>query len=134
MFNEAKMTYKNPVEKSELLLDSPYLDYENDDTFQPVRDDDEDDHSVKKRENSDSENSDHQEENLTKIAPPADSPTEVQPVGENLTPPPADSSQPVGVDQAAPLHPAEDTLVAAADDDELSVLMSDPEPDDQADD
>jgi hypothetical protein len=33
MFNEAKMTYKNSVEKSELLLDSLYLDYEDDDSF-----------------------------------------------------------------------------------------------------
>ncbi len=52
----------------------------------------------------------------------------MQPVGGNLTPSPADSSQPVKVDQAAPLHAAEDTLVAPADqddDDELSVLVSD---------
>jgi hypothetical protein len=62
MFNEAKITYKNPVEKSEFLLDSFYLDYENDDSFQSVRDDDEDDQSVRidqsvrERENSDSEN------------------------------------------------------------------------------
>jgi hypothetical protein len=86
---------------------------------------------VRERENSDSENSensDHQKENLTETTPPADSPTEVQPVGGNLTPSPADSSQPVKVDQAAPLHAAEDTLVAPADqddDDELSVLVSD---------
>ncbi len=33
MFNEAKMTYKNSVEKSELLLDSLYLGYEDDDHF-----------------------------------------------------------------------------------------------------
>jgi type IV secretory pathway VirB10-like protein len=133
VFNEAKMTYKNPVEKSELLLDLSYLGYENDDPFQPVKNDDEDDQSVKidqsmrERENSDSENSensDHQEENLTETAPPADSPTEVQPVGGNLTPPPADSSQPVRVDQTAPLH-------AAEDDDELSILVSDPEPAEQ---
>jgi hypothetical protein len=40
IFNEAKMTYKNLVEKSELLLDLLYLKYENDDSFQSVRDDD----------------------------------------------------------------------------------------------
>jgi hypothetical protein len=46
IFNKAKMTYKNPVEKSELLLNSFYLRYENDDSFQSVRDDD-DDQSVR---------------------------------------------------------------------------------------
>jgi hypothetical protein len=139
MFNEAKMTYKNSVEKSELLLDSLYLGYEDDDPFQSVRDDDEDDQSVKidqsvkERENSDSENSDHQEEDLTETFPPAESFTEVQPVGGNLTSPPADSSQSVRVDQAAS-HAVEDTLIAPANDDELSVLVSDPKPDDQPDD
>jgi hypothetical protein len=93
IFNEAKMTYKNPVEKSELLLDSLYLKYKDDDIFQSVRNND-DDQSVRKRENPDSENLD-QEENLTKTAPPADSPTEVQPVGGNLTSPHADSPQQV---------------------------------------
>jgi hypothetical protein len=152
VFNEAKMTYKNFVEKSELLLDSFYLDYENDDSFQSVRDDDEDDQSVEvdqsvrvdqsvgERENFDSENSensDHQEEDLTEIVSSADSLTEVQSVRGNLISSSADSSQPVGVDQGAPLHAAEDTLVASADqddddehtNDELSVLVSDPEPD-----
>jgi hypothetical protein len=43
MFNEAKMTYKNSVEKSEILLDSLYLDYEDDDSFQSIKNDDEDD-------------------------------------------------------------------------------------------
>jgi FtsZ-interacting cell division protein ZipA len=125
MFNEAKMTYKNPVEKSKLLLDSPYLRYEDDDPFQSVRDDD-DDQSVRVRdENSDSENSNHQEEALTEITPSVESPTEVQSVRGNLTSSPADSSQSVRVDQAAPLH-------AAEDDDELSVLVSDPEPAEQA--
>jgi hypothetical protein len=144
------MTYKSPVEKSELLLDSLYLRYEDDDSFRSVRDEDDQsvkvDQSVRKNqslqgENSDSENSedsDHQEENLTETAPPAESPTEVQPVGGNLTPPPADSSQLVGVDQAAP-HAAEETLVASAnqdDDDDHFVLANDPDPkpDDQIDD
>jgi hypothetical protein len=141
VFNEVKMTYKDSVEKSELLLDPSYLVYEDDDLFQSVRDDDDDDQSVKvdqsvrERENSDPENSEtSDQEDLTKSTPSAESPTEVQPVGKNLTPPPADLSRPVGVDQAAPLHAAEDTLVAPADqddDDELSVLMSDPEPTEQ---
>jgi hypothetical protein len=47
IFNEVKMTYKSLVEKSELLLDSFYLRYENDDSFQSVRND-EDDQSVRK--------------------------------------------------------------------------------------
>jgi hypothetical protein len=143
------MTYKSPVEKSELLLHSFYLGYENDDPFRSVRNDDEDDQSVRvdqsvrKRneiaegENSDSENSD-QEEYLIETVPPADSLTEVQSVAGNLIPPPADSSQPVGVDQAAPLHAAEETLVAPADQDgdDQFILAGDPdpEPDDQADD
>jgi hypothetical protein len=38
MFNEAKMTYKNLVEKSKLLLDSSYLRYEENDLFRSVRD------------------------------------------------------------------------------------------------
>jgi hypothetical protein len=139
MFNEVKMTYKNSVEKSELLLDSLYLRYEEDDSFQSVRDDDEDDQSVKidqsvtKRENSNSENSDHQEENLIEITPSVDSLTEMQSVRENLTSSPADSSQPVKIDHAA-LHAAEDTLVAPANDDELSVLVNDPKSDDQTND
>jgi hypothetical protein len=69
IFNEAKMTYKNSVEKSELLLDSFYLRYENDDPFRSVRDDDDDDdqsvridQSVKERENSDSENSENSDQ------------------------------------------------------------------------
>jgi hypothetical protein len=150
------MTYKSSVEKSEFLLDSFYLEYEDDDPFRPVRDENDQsvriDQSVRVRdessadensegENSDSENSedsDHQEENLTETAPPAESPTEVQPVGGNLTPPPADSSQPVGFDQAAS-HAAEETLVASADqdgDDDHFVLAGDPdpEPDDLIDD
>jgi hypothetical protein len=124
MFNEAKMTYKNSVEKSELLLDSFYLDYENDDSFQSVRDDDEDDQSVRvnqsveERENSDSENFDHQEENLIETISSAESLTEMQSVRRNLTSSSADSSQSVRVDQIASHH-------AAENDDELSVLVSD---------
>ncbi len=63
IFNEAKMTYKNLVEKSKLLLDSLYLDYEDDDSFRLIKNDNEDDQlmridqSVKARdENSESEN------------------------------------------------------------------------------
>jgi vacuolar-type H+-ATPase subunit I/STV1 len=138
MFNEAKMTYKNSVEKSELLLDSFYLRYKDDDSFQSVKDDDDDqsvkidqsmrvDQSVRKRENSDSENSNHQEENLIEIISHADSLTEVQSVKGNLTSSSADSSQSVKVDQTA-LHAAENTLVASADqdhDDDHFVLASD---------
>jgi hypothetical protein len=89
MFNEAKMTYKNSVEKSKLLLDSLYLDYENDDSFQSIKNDDEDDQSVRidrsvrKRENPDSENSensDHQKENLIETISSTDSLTEMQSV------------------------------------------------------
>jgi type IV secretory pathway VirB10-like protein len=130
------MTYKSSVEKSELLLDSLYLEYENDDSFRSVKDENDQsvrtDQSVKMRdessadensedENSDSENSEdsnHQKDNLTETPPSAASLIEMQPVRGNLTPPPADSSQPVKVDQAAPLH-------AAENDDDLSVLMSD---------
>jgi hypothetical protein len=125
MFNEAKMTYKNLVEKSELLLDSSYLRYEENDLFRSIRDEDDQsvkiDQSVKERENSDSENSensDHQEENLTEIASSADSLTEMQSMRRNLTSSSADSSQSVRIDQTASLH-------AAEDDDELSVLVSD---------
>ncbi len=57
------MTYKNLVEKSKLLLDSLYLDYEDDDSFRLIKNDNEDDQlmridqSVKARdENSESEN------------------------------------------------------------------------------
>ncbi len=63
IFNEAKITYKNLVEKSKLLLDSLYLRYENDDSFRSVKDDEDDqsmriDQSVRKRdENSADENS-----------------------------------------------------------------------------
>jgi hypothetical protein len=42
IFNEAKMTYKSSVEKSELLLDSFYLRYEDDDSFRSVRDEEDD--------------------------------------------------------------------------------------------
>ncbi len=97
MFNEVKMTYKSSVEKSELLLDSLYLGYEDDDSFQSVRNDDEDDQSVRdddddqsvrvRDENSDSENSEtsEQEENLIETISSADSLTEMQSVRENLT-------------------------------------------------
>ncbi len=99
MFNEAKMTYKNSVEKSELLLDSLYLDYEDDDSFQSIKNDDEIDQSVRKNqslqdensESENSENSDHQEENLIETISPADSLTEVQSVRENLISSSADS-------------------------------------------
>jgi hypothetical protein len=95
MFNEVKMTYKNPVEKSELLLDSLYLKYENDDSFQSVRDDD-DDQSVRMRdENSDSENSNHQEKTLIEIISSAESLTEMQSMRRNLISSSADSSQSV---------------------------------------
>jgi hypothetical protein len=143
------MTYKSSVEKSELLLDSFYLGYEDDDSFRSIRNEDDQsvriDQSVRMRdessadensegENSDSENSedsDHQEENIIETFPPAESLTEVQSVGENLIPPPADSSQPVRVDQAAPLHAAEETLVVSADqdDDDQFILADDPKPD-----
>jgi hypothetical protein len=43
MLNEAKMTYKSSVEKSEFLLDSFYLDYEDDDSFRSIKNDDDDD-------------------------------------------------------------------------------------------
>ncbi len=69
MFNEAKMTYKNLVEKSKLLLDSSYLKYEENDFFRSIRNEDDQsvriDQSVKERENFDSENSensDHQDD------------------------------------------------------------------------
>jgi hypothetical protein len=148
------MTYKSSVEKSELLLDSFYLEYEKDDPFQPIRN--EDDQSVRidqlmriRDENSEGENSElensensensedshHQEENLTETAPPAESPTEVQSVGGNLTPSSADSSQPVRVDQVASLHAVEKTLVVSANQgDDRFILVSDPESDDQAND
>jgi hypothetical protein len=141
MFNEAKMTYKNSVEKSELLLDSLYLDYEDDDSFQSVRDDDKDnqsmrvDQSTRERENSDSENSknsNHQDDLIESISS-AESLTETQSVRENLISSSADSSQSVKVDQVASLHAAENTLVVSANqddddehtNDELNVLVSD---------
>jgi hypothetical protein len=65
------MTYKSSVEKSELLLDSFYLGYENDDSFRSIRN--EIDQSVRMRdensadensedENSESENSENSED------------------------------------------------------------------------
>jgi hypothetical protein len=86
-----------------------------------------------KRENSDSENLD-QEENLTESISSADSLTEMQSVRRNLISSPTDSSKSVRIDQASSLHAAENTLVVSAnqdDDDELSILMSDPEPAEQ---
>jgi acetyl/propionyl-CoA carboxylase alpha subunit len=135
IFNEAKMTYKNLVEKLKLLLDLFYLRYKHDVSFQSVRDDDNDqsvtvDQSVRERENSDSKNSKNsgQEQNLIETVSSADSLTEVQSVRRNLISSPADSSQSVKVDQAAS-HAAENTLVVSANqndnDEELSVLMSD---------
>jgi hypothetical protein len=127
------MTYKNSVEKSELLLDSLYLKYENDDSFQSIKDDD-DDQSVKVRnENSDSENSNHQEKTLIEIISSAESLTEMQSVRENLISSSADSSQSMRIDQIAFFHAAENTLVVSANqddddkhiNDELSVLVSD---------
>ncbi len=141
IFNEAKMTYKSLVEKSELLLDSFYLEYENDDLFSSVKNDDKDDQSVKidqsvrKRdensedENSDSENSENsdQEDNLTETLSSTESLTEVQSVRRNLISSPADSSQSVKIDQIASLHAAEKTLVASAnqDDDDHFILADD---------
>jgi hypothetical protein len=85
-------------------------------------------------ENSEPENSEN-EEDLTEITSSAESLTEVQPVGGNLTPSHADSPQQVGVDQTASLHAAENTLVVSADQDDDDdhtndhfVLMSDQEP------
>jgi hypothetical protein len=147
------MTYKSSVEKSELLLDSLYLRYENDDSFRSVRDEEDDqsmriDQSVRENhslqdensedENSESENSknSNQEDNLIETSSSAESFTEVQSVRGNLTPPPADSSQSVGVDQAASLHAAEETLVAPADqdDDDQFILADDPESDEMIND
>jgi hypothetical protein len=135
------MTYKSLVEKSELLLDSFYLEYENDDLFSSVKNDDKDDQSVKidqsvrKRdensedENSDSENSENsdQEDNLTETLSSTESLTEVQSVRRNLISSPADSSQSVKIDQIASLHAAEKTLVASAnqDDDDHFILADD---------
>jgi hypothetical protein len=129
------MTYKSSVERSEFLLDSFYLEYENDDSFRSVRNENDQsvriDQSVRERdensedENSDSENSEnsnHQEDNLIETVSSAESLTEVQSVKGNLISSSTDSSQSVGVDQAAPLG-----------DDELSVLVSDSKSDDQAD-
>jgi hypothetical protein len=136
MFNEAKMTYKNLVEKSELLLDSSYLRYEENNLFRSVRDEDDQsvriDQSVRKRENSDSENSNHQDDLIESISS-ADSLTEMQSVRENLISSSADLSQSVKVDQTASLHAVENTLVVSANqdnddehtNDELSVLVSD---------
>jgi hypothetical protein len=72
---------------------------------------------MKKRENSDPENSENQED-LTEITSSAESFTEMQSVRRNLISSPADSSQSVKVDQAASLHVAENTLVASADQDD----------------
>jgi hypothetical protein len=136
MFNEVKMTYKNFVEKSELLLDSSYLRYEENNLFRSIRDEDDQsvrvDQSVRERENSDSENSDHQDDLIESISS-ADSLTEMQSVKRNLISSSADSSQSVKVDQIASLHAAENTLVVSANqddddehiNDELSVLVSD---------
>jgi hypothetical protein len=103
------MTYKSFVEKSEFLLDSFYLEYENDDSFRSVKDENDQsvktDQSVRVRdessadknsedENSDSENSEdsnHQEENLIETFSSAESFTEVQSVRGNLTSSPTDS-------------------------------------------
>jgi hypothetical protein len=129
------MTYKSSVEKSKFLVDSFYLEYENDDSFRSVRNENDQsvriDQSVRKRdensedENSDSENSEnsnHQEDNLIETASFAESFTEMQSVKENLISSSTDSSQSVRIDQIAPF-----------DDDELSVLMSDSKSDDQTD-
>jgi hypothetical protein len=96
------MTYKNSVEKSEFLLDSSYLSYEENDLFRSVKDD-EDDQSIKidqsvrenhslqdensEDENSDSENSEdlnHQEENLIETVSSADSFTEITPRNDSV--------------------------------------------------
>jgi hypothetical protein len=139
------MTYKSSVEKSEFLLDSLYLDYEDDDSFRSVKNDDEDDQSVRvdqsmkernenaRDENSESENSKNsdQEENLFETISSADSLTEVQSVRKNLISSPTDSSQSVRVDQIASLHAAENTLVVSAnqdDDDDHFVLANDSKP------
>jgi hypothetical protein len=139
MFNEAKMTYKNLVEKSELLLDSSYLRYEENDLFRSIRDEDDQsvriDQSVRKRENSDSKNSNHQDD-LIESTSSADSLTEMQSVRKNLISSSAESSQSMRIDQIASLHAAENTLIASANqddddehtNDESSVLMSDSKP------
>ncbi len=146
-FNEAKMTYKSFVEKSEFLLDSLYLEYKNDDLFWSVKNEDDQlikiDQSVKENqslqdENSESENSKNsdQEDDLSEIILSADSVIEMQSVRENLILSSTDSSQSVIIDQIASLHAAENTLVVSADqddDDELSVLMSDSKSNDQTD-
>jgi hypothetical protein len=139
------MTYKNSVEKSELLLDLFYLRYENDDSFRSVKNDEDDqlmkiDQSMKENyslqdknsesENSDSENSknSNQEENLIEIVLSAESFTEVQSVRRNLISLSTDSSQSVRIDQAASLHAAEKTLVVSANqdnDDDHFVLTND---------
>ncbi len=58
MFNEVKMMYKSSVEKSELLLDSFYLRYEDDDLFRSIKNKDDQsvkiDQSMKKLQNSES--------------------------------------------------------------------------------
>jgi hypothetical protein len=86
-------------------------------------------------ENSESENSENsdQEENLTETVSSTDSLTEMQSVRKNLTSSSAVLSQSVRVDQIAS-HAAEDTLIVTANDDELSVLVSDSKSDDQTDD
>jgi hypothetical protein len=98
------MTYKSCIEKLEFLLNSFYLDYEDDDSFRSVKNDDENDQSIRMNqsvkanqslqdENSEleiSENSDR-EENLTETTSSAESFTEVQSVRENFISLPADS-------------------------------------------
>jgi hypothetical protein len=148
MFNDVKTTYKSSVEKSEFLLDSFYLRYENDDSFRSVRNDDEDDQSVKinqlmrmqdqnsKDENSEDENSDsenskdsnHQEDNLIETLSSAESLTEMQSVRENLTLLSTDLSQSVKIAQIASFYAAEKTLIVSANqdnDDNQFVLTND---------
>jgi hypothetical protein len=153
------MTYKSSVEKSESLLDSLYLRYKNDDSFRSVKDDDENDQSVrvdksmKKRdqssedknsedensedENSELENSENsdQKENLIETVSSAESLTEMQLVKRNLISSSADSSQSVRIDQVASF--AENTLIVSAgqdDDDDHFVLTNDSNSDDQTND
>jgi hypothetical protein len=133
-FNEAKMTYKSFVEKSKLLLDSLHLRYGNDDSFRLVKDDEVDqsvkiNHAVRMRDgNSDSENSNHQEENVIETVSSAESLIEMQSVKRNLISSSTDSLQSVKIDQIVSLHAAEKTLVVSAnqdDDDDHFVLTND---------
>jgi hypothetical protein len=123
VFNEAKIMYKNLVDKSQLLLDSFYLGYEEENSFQSIRDEDNQsvriDQSVRMRdENTGLENSENSDQDdLTEITSSAESLTEMQLVGGNLTLPQADSSQTVRFDQATPLHATENTLVVPANQD-----------------